>query len=375
MRGLLTLFMIPLLSLLGCGETVEQLIEPQVKAVKTIVLGKVDGASTRKLSGVVQADESELSFRVSGRIAEVEAERGDTVKRGDVLAKLEQNDYVLAVNSAEANLQSARSELNKAKQDSLRQQNLLESGFISKSDADTAQAVYQDALSKLEVAKTDLQTAENNLERTILRAPFDGKVATKEIEVFHEVKAGDTVFLLQGSDGLEVEILVPETIIHTIENGSSASVTFPILQGVNAVATIAQIGTRSTSGNAFPVTLKLAESTADIRPGMTAEVVITIGSNKSDTSFLIPTSAIDLRFFDRQDGDGNGSYVFVVDEATSTLQLKAVNVSDVRGNQLEVTSGLSVGERVVVAGVSFLSEGQKVKLWEPQYSIPATLGK
>ena len=369
-----TLLIIPLLSLSACnGE--EKEITAQAKAVKTIVVGGVDGMKTRKLSGVVQAaDESELSFRVSGRITEVKVERGDAVERGDVLARLEQKDYVLSVNSAKAKLQSAHSELTTAKQENSRQQNLLKENFVSKAAAEQAQAAYQNALSKVEVAKTDLQTAEANLERTILHAPFAGKISAKEIEAFGEIKIGETAFLLQGSDGLEVEILVPETIIREIEQGGAAVVTFPTLQGVNTAATITQIGARSESGNAFPVTLRLAAGNADIRPGMTADAAIAIDNAKSGIAFLIPTSAVAIRFFDRQT-DLEQSHVFVVDSASSTLKLKRIAVSGVRGNQLEITSGLSAGDRIVVAGVPFLSEGQKVKLWEPQYSIPATLGK
>lgn len=332
--------------------------------------------NTRTLSGVVQtADESELSFRVSGRITEVQVKRGDAVERGDVLAKLERKEYTLAVNAAKAKLQSARSELTKARQENTRQQNLLKDNFVSKAAAEKAAATYQDALGKVGVARTDLQTSEDNLERTILRAPFDGTIATREIEAFREVVAGETAFLLQGSEGLEVETLVPETMIRKIEHGGNASITFPTLEGVEVAATIAQIGARSESGNAFPVTLRLEPTEADIRPGMTAQARISLHSDntQSAASVLVPTSAMDLRFFD-EIGKSEGK-VFVVDPQTSTLKLVTVTVKDVRGNELEVADGLNAGDRVVVAGVSFLNEGQEVKLWEPRYSIPATLGK
>ncbi len=369
------LLIIPLLSLTACDEEEKQ-AEPQIKAVKTMVVGGVNGVNMRTLSGVVQtADESDLSFRVSGRVTKVNVERGDSVKQGDVLAKLEQKDYTLAVNAAKAKLQSARSELTKAKQENTRQQNLLKQGFVSKAAAEKAAAAFAGAQSKVALVKTDVQTAEDNLERTILTSPFDGKIAAKEIEAFREVAAGETIFVLQGSDGLEVETRVPETMVGKLKQGSAAQVSFPTLEGAEVAAMITQIGARSESGNAFPMTLRLNPTEADIRPGITAEVKvgITRGDTPNGDRVLIPTSAVDLRFFETI--GASEAKVFVVDNETNTLKLVTVTVEDVRENELEVGEGLNAGDRLVVAGVAFLNEGQQVKLWEPQYSIPATLGK
>ena len=92
--------------------------------------------------------------------------------------------------------------------------------------------------------------------------------------------------------------------------------------------------------------------------------------------FLIPVSAIDLRYFDKKLGKLNKqSTVYVFDRNTSTLKIKRIETREIIGNKVEVVSGLEDGDILVTAGVSFLSEGQKVSLWEPQYSLPATLEK
>lgn len=368
--------MLPILLMLLTSCTDEETkAEAHIKSVKTMIVENVDGNNTRIFSGVVQtANESDISFRVSGRIIDIMVERGDVVNKGDILAKLEQKDFVIALNAANAKFQSARSELTQARQENVRQQNLLKENYVSQAAAEKSIAAFQDAQSKVIVAETDVQTAEDNLERTILIAPFSGKIADKDIEVFQEVIAGETIFVLQGSDGLEVETRVPETIVRMLKQGDPAQVSFPTLKGVEVAATITQIGARSESGNAFPMILRLAPSDADIRPGISAELKIGLRKGQPNSQrVLIPTSAVDLRFF--KTIDRLEAKVFVYDPVTSKLKLVKVKVEDIRDNELEVSGGLKLGDHVVVAGVAFLNEGQQVKLWDPEYSLPATLGK
>ena len=370
---------LPILSMLlltACNEEETKAeAEAHIKSVKTMIVDNVNGNNTRIFSGVVQtANESDISFRVSGRVVEVMVKRGDSVDTGDILAKLEQKDFLLALNAANAKFQSAQSELTQSRQENVRQQNLLKENYVSQAAAEKSMAEFQDAKSKVAVAETDVQTAEDNLERTILIAPFSGKIADKEIEAFREVVAGETIFVLQGSDGLEVETRVPETMVRMLKQGDSAQVSFPTLKGVEVAATITQIGARSESGNAFPMTLRLAPSDADIRPGISAELKIGLRKGQPNSErVLIPTSAVDLRFF--KTIDSLEAKVFVYDAMTSKLRLVKVKVEDIRDNELEVSGGLKLGDHVVVAGVAFLNEGQHVKLWDPQYSLPATLGK
>lgn len=367
------LLLVALLLLLpACGEEAAIAPEP-VKAVKTITISESSKANGRQLSGTVKsANESTLSFRVGGRVATMEADIGDKVIVGQTLAALEQKEYKLAVKTAQARLASARSEFAE-KSDALKRLNTLrEKDFVAQSDVDQAQAAYSDAKSKVDVAITDLQNAQDDLSNTALKAPFEGSIASRTVDVFTEVGAGETIFTLQSESALVVEVFIPETLIRDVNYGDAVSVTFPALKGVVVAGSVSEIGAKAQSGNAFPVEVELANTTADIRSGMTAQTTFNFGEAKDTAVYLIPISAIDVRGFlekeERAQGKGG---VYVVEDGVVTKRL--VTIRDVRGNELEVVEGLQSGDVLIVAGVPFLTEGEKVKKWNPTYNAPATL--
>ena len=360
-------------TLLGCGPQAEQ--NEIIRSVKTIKITKVSETNTRTFAGVVKtADESELSFRVSGRVKRVAVKQGARIKKGQVLAALDQKDYKLAVRSAKAKLKGHQAETAEKKENARRQKNLAVKNFVSQAAVEKAEAAYQTALSNVNIAQTDLQNAEDDLERTILRAPFSGRIGARHIEPFTQVQAGTKVFDLQGGQGFKVEVLIPETLIRDINYGDPVEVTFPTFKGVRVNGVISEIGAQAKSGNAYPVKANLAKTKRDLRAGMTAELSVRTRRDAKVPVYLIPITAVDLRFVDTNIA-GAQTPVFVYDEKTSTLSLRRVSVIDVRENDFEVIDGLKEGDIIVTAGVSFLSEGQKVKLWKPQYTLPVNLDR
>ena len=361
----------------SCDERTDVSKPEPIKAVKTIVIEQSDGLGRRKISGVVKSSqEANLSFRVGGRLIGLDVDVGERVNAGQVLARLDQKDFEISAQSATANLQSARSDLSTKSEDLKRQKELVASGFVSAAALEKSQNAYQAALAQTTVAETAMQNAIDNLERTVLKAPYAGKIAEKRIDELAEVSPGQTIFVLQGDAGLEVEILIPETLVRDINLGDPVLTSFPTQPGINVAGVISEIAAKSESGNAYPAVVKLAQTEVDIRPDMTAEVQIQFSISQGEATYLIPTSAVDLRHFDRDAGTvRDQAPVYRVNEDTMTLEVLNLNILEVTGNRLVVGKGLQSGDRIVVAGVSFLSEGQKVKLWEPQYSVPATLDR
>lgn len=364
-----------LLLIASCDNKDNQTDE-EIKAVKTIEAIKTSSVSSRQFSGVLKnVAVSDLSFRVSGKVEKVSVNLGEEVKENQVLARLEQKDYLLAVNSVKANLQSAKADLATKQQEFVRQKNLLEKSFVSKAAFEKAQSAYQTALNNVQIAKTELEKVQNDLERTILRAPFAGKIATKNIEPFTQIKAGETVFTIQGGKGMEIEIAIPENLIGSVKYNDAVTVTFPSLPKAEFKGVVSKIAAKSESGNSYPVTVILHDLSEELKSGMTAEVRFYNTNAANENIFLIPTSAVDLRFFDPNSGGlKEKAPLFVIDE-NSKLKTIYVKIIDVRGNNLAISEGLKDGDQIVVAGVSFLSEGQKVKKWDPKYSVPATISK
>lgn len=369
-----SLWLLSLLFFVACDEEQGEQKPTPVRAVKTIVISDADRTKSRQISGVVKmANESELSFRVSGRVISVPVKIGDSISEGQILAKLETREYSLALKEAQASLASARAELAEKEDAFSRQQRLKEKDFVSQAAVDKARSDYESSRSSVEIALTKLKTAQNNLDDTTLRAPFSGKIAKREIDPFVEVSTGETIFQIQGEFGLEVEVFMPETLIRHVRHNDLVSVSFPTLENTTIGGAVSEIGAKAEAGNAFPLTITLGKSPSDIRSGMTAQVSFNFGEAGEVPTYLIPVSALDLRLHEKTDNVVTQPSVFVFMPDRGTIEKRLVKIRETRGNKLEVIEGLSAGDILVVAGVPFLTDGQKVKLWNPTYSISAKI--
>lgn len=360
----------------GCKQ--EETAPEILQAVKYEVLSKKSNIRSRSLSGVVKsADESDLSFRVGGLLQEITVKEGQFVKKGTVLALLDPQDYKLNVDEKRAEVSSASATLTERKENLRRKKILLKDGFSTQAIVQESESAYQNALQNVDIAETRLEDAETQLERTELKAPFSGTVAKRLSVIFKEVEPGQKIFRFQSEGGLEVQVMVPETLIGEVDKKERVSATFPTLKGVAVFGEVSEIGAVAEEGNAYKVILTLHNTEAlDIRSGMTANIKFTLDDNVEKQVFVIPMSAIDLRYFDKKLGKLNKqATVYVFDKNTSTLKIKRVETREIIGNKVEVLSGLEDGDILITAGVSFLNEGQKVTLWKPQYSLPATLDK
>ena len=363
---------IPLLLIAGCTQPTPQ-NELAVKSVKVITVSQSTDPTARSLSGtLVSASTSQLSFRVSGLIDLINVQVGDRVNAGDVVAKLTQREFKLGLDSAQAELNSARADYSEKEEELARQKQLKSQGFVAQAAVDQAQAAYNQAKSSLEVAKADLETAKNDLSYTVLASPVSGSVSQRSFEPFAEVSAGQTVFEIQAGDELEVEVLVPETMINDIDYGDIVAVTVPSVDSQSLTATVSEIGTTSVAGNAYQVSVRLAEPNTSLRSGMTAKVSFQQSTPDGQNTFLIPLTALDTRVGEKPLtlGDQQVS-VFVVEDGVTVRRV--ITVNDLNGNDIQVIDGLSAGDNVIVAGVSFIDEGQSVSIWTPTYNLPAVI--
>ena len=333
----------------------------RIRAIKSITVAEKASGRIREFSGVVEAaDRSSISFEVSGNVREVRVDVGDRIEKGQVLAVLDKRTYNLNVRAAEAEMGRAKVQLADKKNDLDRFQriNKQDPGAISQAALDNAQAAVDGAIKQVQFTKSQLKLAQRDLDKTVLRAPFDGIIATRNVEPFFEVARGQKLFDVFENTGMEVAISIPEDVIEDIQMDQKGDIRFPVITDRTYHGRVTEISKVAGTANAFPIKLTIEDPDRRIRPGMTARVALTLSGDKEKVAYMIPLSAIAQR------GGKKKGFVFVFDPQTSTVKKTQIQSASVRGNDAVIIDGLKAGDVVAAAGVSFLEDGQKVKLLE-----------
>ncbi|QBG35553.1 efflux RND transporter periplasmic adaptor subunit [Litorilituus sediminis] len=345
--------------LVACNKPVEQ----SKKVVRPIMwtqasLSKLE--QIRTLSGVVAPVEAtKLSFEVNGKIQSIKVNLGDEVVKGQELARLNQQSFNLGLQSAQAKYEQAKASLADAKNTYTRYQKLIKQGVISQSGFDNAKATYDASKSAADVAKAQVDISRKNLQDSILLAPYDGIITKRLFEPSQQISAAQSVFEIEGKHGLEVRVMVPETLIQELTKDAILPIKFPVLPELAMQGRITEIGTRAESANAFPVTVVLQENSTLLRAGMTAEVEFSfegVGrTGHRGPSIKVPLTAL-------RAGLEQTAYVFVYNPNDSKVYKTAVQTENVLKNQVFISSGLKDGDIIATAGVAFLRDGQEVTL-------------
>ena len=351
-----------LLLMSACREAPPPPVE-RVRAIKTATVAEPTSGRIREFSGVVEAaDSSSISFEVSGNVRDVRVDVGDKIKKGQVLARLDTRTYKLNVKAAEAGVGRSKVELADKRNDLDRFQriNKQDPGAVSRAALDNAQAAVDGAVKNVQFSKSQLKLAQRDLEKTVLRAPFDGVIATRHVDPFTEVARGQKLFDVYENTGMEVAISIPEDVIEDIYMEQKGSIRFAVIADKTYHGTVTEISKVAGTANAFPIKLTVEDADARIRPGMTARVFLELMDSDAETAYLVPVSAIGQR------GERTKGFIFVYDPSTSTVKKTPIEGSSVRENDAVIVGGVKAGDIIAVAGVSFLEDGQKVKLMEPE---------
>lgn len=331
---------------------------PLVRPARVAEISYKTQGQTLLLAGtVVPRIESTLGFRVSGKIVQRSVDVGAAVKPGDIIASLDPSDYKLAVDNARAALASAEADYVRAKADHERYLNLRGSMAFVPQTLDQRQSLASTALARVDQARSQLSSAENNLAYTVLRADSAGVVTAVQAEVGQVMAQGQGVIRLARTDELEIVVGVPEHRLKVVRTAQGASFELWSDPGRRHAAKL-----RELSPSADPVTRTYAARFSVLEPpefiglGMTA----TLGFERPDTTPVaeVPLSAIFQR--------GTQPAVWVVDRDTGTVELRPVAIARWRDDTAAILSGVKEGELIATAGVHKLETGQKVKPLQPQ---------
>ena len=292
-------------------------------------------------SGIVQANTSvDVAFQIPGKVVRVGPDEGQTVRAGQEIAALDPTDYRLA-------LEQASAQADRTAHDRDRNQPLLASGGIAPADMDHLESGARQSAAAAGLAK-------KRLADTRLASPITGVVARRAIEVGSTVAPGQPAFTIVDLDPVRVRMGVPEADVGHITEGAAASVRIPALDTtvdgrVSLVGVVADPATRS-----YTVEISVRNPARRLRAGMVAEATITTGQKRA--VLMVPASAVG-----HDAGVDGTTIVYVVDRDASRVHARRVTTGIVRGDSLEIASGIIAGDKVVVAGQQRLRDGARIQ--------------
>lgn len=349
-----------LLILSSCKEKV---VEKKVvlKPIKYQVVGTANGQQVRTFSGKVKAgDAIELSFRANGIITALNLKVGQQVKKGDVLARLDNVQANLAYEQAKSSVNAAQSALNTAKSSLDRTKSLYEKGSNSLSDYESAKNSYQSALDQFDSAKKNRSIRSSEVSYGVIKAPKSGIIASKSASLNENTSAGKTIAVLNAGKGINVVVGLPENIINKVKLNSETTLHFSAIDGDKFKGSIIEIAPiLDTNSATYPVKIAIEKATSAIKPGMAANITFDFSDvvKTTDNALIVPVKAVGE--------DGNGNYVFLIestDDKVGTVKKHSITLGELTSAGFKINSGLSSGDKIATAGLQSLLDGQKVKL-------------
>ncbi len=348
------------LLLTACTEQAAQSdVEQVVRPVKLFNINSNSDQAIRSFPAEVVANQgSYLAFRVNGELLEFPALAGQHVEKGELLAKLDPEDFELQYEERKARFELAESQLERV-------QKLFDRSIASQSELDQAIANKQVAESAMKIAKTNLDNSE-------LRAPFAGTVAKVFVKNFENIQAKQNILRLETRDLMDVVIQIPEKLIARIDKDVQyqPEVVFDGYPDKSYQLTIKEFDTQADPTTlTYKVVFSLpVPEDFNLLAGMTGRVDIDLSKITSSQSAytLLPVEAV---FSEPTEPEGKNSYVWVFDENSGQVHKQAVKVGQLHRDGIEVLSGIEKGQTVVAAGVHFLEEGMKVRPWQKERGL------
>ena len=288
-------------------------------------------------ANLVPEDQVKVLAEAEGRLAELKVDEGDWVKRGEVLAVLVRDDAEIALSKVQLKAANARMAYERA-------QGTREQGLISIEAFDKLEMDY-------EMAQQEVAEAEWRLAKTVIRAPFSGRVTERGCTLGQHIRPGDELFSVADFDPLVARIYLPERDVISLGEGHQVRISLAAGSEVSFAGRIRQIApVVDTATGTVKVTVEAIQPPAAVRPG--AFVTVDIVREQHEAALLLPREAVirELRT----------AHVFVADGGTAVK--RAVELGLEEDDMVEVLSGIAEGDNVVIAGQGGLDDGQRVKI-------------
>jgi membrane fusion protein, multidrug efflux system len=342
------------------------------RPVRVMTVGASDVADAMYLPGEVRPRfEQRYGFRVPGKIAKRAVDVGQVVTAGQVLAVLDSQDALPAINAQAAQVEVARTDFKLQQSELKRQQELRDKGFVSGAALERQAASAEAASARVKAAQSQLANVQNGLNFQTLRADKAGVVVGVDAEAGSVVAAGQSVVRIAQLGEREVLVNAPERAVAQMKTASSFLVMFDALPGKFYKAKLRELAPAADAASrTYAARLTLLDADDAVKLGMSATVRSELGAAKS---IVVPNSALYTR--------DNATRVWLVDRASETVKPVEVKLGDSTNDGVVIAAGLNAGDLLVTAGANLLQPGQKVRLIEAaatasqqQSSTPNSIG-
>ncbi len=358
---------IPLILLLAAAIAVSSTLfnsPMKVNAATVVMQSQSQSDALLTASGYVVAQrKAAVASKGTGRLVYLGVVEGDKVKNDQVIARIEDSDVKAQFNEAKANLELNEVGLEDAKKNYDRNEQLLKSGSVTESTFQGFETQYKKAQASVDVAKANLESAEVAVENTVVRAPFDGTVLTKDADVGEivapmagGVNSRGAVVTIADMSSLQVETDVSESNIEKVRTGQECQITLDAYPDVHYDGYVAKIVPTADRGKAT-VMVKVAFKKYDsnVLPEMSAKVLFlkterTNGAGDNSGKLVVPSTAVVTR-------DGQ-KVVFKIKDNKAVET--SVDLGQIVGDNIEVKSGLADGDQIIESPGDQIKDGVKV---------------
>jgi RND family efflux transporter MFP subunit len=335
----------------GNGRTAER--PQELRAVFAQSVSFEPRTANRSFVGVVRPRvESDLGFRVGGKVSERLVQVGERVIAGQALARLDTVDLMLQLEQAQAELAAASASLISAEQEDRRIDQLRREGWSTVSASEKQKAAVEEARGRRNRAERSVSLAANSLDYATLKADADGIVTATLVEPGQVVAQGVASIRLAKVDSREAVAAIPESLIERVKT-AKAEVSLWSEPGKTFQARLRELApSADPATRTYQARFTIVDAPPNLEFGLTATV--TLSDPDSEKVVRLPLSALF--------NEGKGTSVFVVDPATGALALKPVDVVAYESNNVVLRNSVAAGEMVVTLGVQKLDTAQRVRI-------------
>lgn len=343
----------------GCGsDDVEAKAAP--RPVRQHLVGYAEGEVTRTFSGTAQTGRIvNLSFRSSGVITRLDVALGQTVRPRQLLARLDNVSARLAYEQAVSSLNSAASQMNTAKLALDRTRALYEVGTNSLGDLESAKNSFRTAEASHESSQRSVEIQQDQLQYGFIYAPEAGTIAVVTAELNENVSSGQTVAVLNAGSEMEIALGLPESVINRVSPRMEVGVAFSALPGESFAGRVTEVSPSLDDNTAtYPVRIVIDSPSGDIRTGMAANVSFDFDhGTEASSTLVVPANSVGE--------DSDGRFVFLVQRGagdSASVQKQHITVGSLTAEGFVILEGLAAGQSIATAGLQTLLDGQQVRV-------------